>query len=284
MQNILKTTLLLAFLTGLLVSVGYWFGGRDGATFALILSLVMNAGTYWFSDKLALATYHARQVTAHEAPRLHAIVEELARSADIPKPRIYLIDLPVPNAFATGRNPSHAALAVTQGILEALDERQLRAVIGHELGHVKNRDILIASVAATLAGALSYLAQMTMWGGGLFTGSSDDRRGGNAISMLIMIVLTPIVATLIHLAISRSREFHADETGAKITGAPRDLASALRTLDAYAKRYPLRGEPKHEATAHLFIVNPFSASVLSRLFSTHPTTEDRVERLEAMVV
>lgn len=281
-MNTLKTTFLLAALTGLVMSAGYWFGGRDGATLALILSLGMNAGAYWFSDKFALAAYQAKELPEQEAPRLHAMVAELAQKAGIPKPRVYLTELPVPNAFATGRNPAHAVVAVTRGLLNALDERQLRAIIAHELGHVKNRDILISSVAATLAGAISYLAQMAMWGGALFGGRSSDREGGNPIGALAMLILTPIVASLIHLAISRSREFHADETGAHLTGAPRDLADALKTVEAYARRHPLHGEPKHEAMAHMFVVNPFDRTIIARLFSTHPSTEERVERLERM--
>jgi heat shock protein HtpX len=281
-MNALKTTILLAALTGLVVSAGYYFGGQDGATVALVLSIVMNLGAYWFSDKFALAAYQARELPEAEAPRLHAMIAELSQKAGIPKPRVYITELPVPNAFATGRNPSHAVVAVTRGLLEALDERQLRAVIAHELGHVKNRDILISSIAAALAGAISYLAQMAMWGGAIFGGRGNSRDGGNVIGALVMIILTPIVASLIHFAISRSREFHADETGSELTGAPGDLASALQTLDAYAKKYPLRGEPKHEATAHLFIVNPFDPSLLMRLFSTHPSTEERVARLARM--
>lgn len=281
-MNALKTTILLAALTGLVVSAGYWFGGREGATLAFIISLAMNFGAYWFSDKFALAAYQARELPASESPGLHAMVAELSSKAGIPKPRIFITELPVPNAFATGRNPSHAVVAVTRGLLQALDQRQLRAVIAHELGHIKNRDILISSIAATLAGAISYLAQMAMWSGALFGGRSSDREGGNPLGALVMLILTPIVASLIHFAISRSREFHADETGSDITGAPHDLADALKTLDAYAKRYPLHGEPKHEAMAHMFIVNPFDPSLIARLFSTHPSTEERVERLEKM--
>lgn len=281
-MNALKTTILLAALTGLVVSAGYWFGGRDGATFAFVISLVMNLGAYWFSDKFALAAYRARELPEQEAPHLHRMVAELAQRAGIPKPRVFMTDLPVPNAFATGRNPSHAVVAVTRGLMETMNDRQLRAILAHELGHIKNRDILISSVAATLAGAISYLAQMAMWGGAIFGGRSSDREGGNPVGALAMIILTPIMATMIHLAISRSREFHADETGAEISGSPRDLADALKTLEAYAKRYPLHGEPKHEAMAHMFIVNPFDPTIIARLFSTHPSTEERVERLEKM--
>ena len=281
-MNALKTTLLLAILTGLVMSGGYWVGGQDGALMAFILSLFMNLGAYWFSDKFALAAYKARELPEQEAPALHRMIADLSQRAGIPKPRVFITELPVPNAFATGRNPAHAVVAVTRGLLQALDERQLRAVIAHELGHIKNRDILISSLAATLAGAISYIAQMAMWGGALFGGRSSDREGGNVIGALAMLILTPIVASLIHMAISRSREFHADETGSQLTGAPRDLADALKTLDAYAKRYPLHGEPKHEAAAHLFIVNPFDPTLIARLFSTHPSTEERVERLERM--
>lgn len=281
MQNALKTTLLLGLLTGMVVYAGYVFGGQSGMILALGVAAIMNFSAYWFSDKFALAAYHAREVSASQHPALHRMVEELASRAGIPTPRIYMTDLPVPNAFATGRSPQKAVVAVTQGLLQALDEKQLRAVIAHELGHIKNRDILLSSIAATLAGALSSLAQMAMWSGALF-GGSRDREGGNAIGLLVMVILTPIVAGLIHMAVSRSREFHADETGAKLTGAPHDLASALRTLEAYAHRHPLHGQPKHEATAHLFIVNPFAPSAIARLFSTHPSTEERVERLMRM--
>lgn len=248
---------------------------------ALGFAAVMNFGAYWFSDKFALAAYKAREVPENEQPALHRMVAELAQRAGIPKPRVFMTDLPVPNAFATGRNPQKAVVAVTQGLLQALDERQLRAVIAHELGHIKNRDILLSSIAATLAGALSSLAQMAMWGGALF-GGGRDREGGNPLGLLVMVILTPLVAGLIHMAVSRSREFHADETGARLTGAPQDLANALRTLEAYAERHPLHGQPKHEATAHLFIVNPFAPSIIARLFSTHPSTEERVERLMRM--
>jgi heat shock protein HtpX len=281
MHNALKTTILLGLMTGLVVAAGYGIAGQDGMWFALIFAAIMNFGAYWFSDKFALAAYHARELEEKEAPGVHAIVADLAQRAGIPKPRVFLTDLPVPNAFATGRNPNKAVVAVTRGLLQALDERQLRAVIAHELGHIKNRDILLSSIAATLAGAISSLAQMAMWSGALF-GGSRDREGGNVIGMLVMIILTPIVASMIHMAVSRSREFHADETGAKITGAPQDLASALRVLEAYATRHPLHGQPKHEATAHLFIVNPFAPSLLARLFSTHPSTEERVAKLMAM--
>jgi len=281
MQNALKTTLLLSLLTALVLVAGYQLGGESGMVIALGFAAVMNFGAYWFSDKFALAAYHAREVPEEQNPALHRMVADLAARAGIPKPRIFMTDLPVPNAFATGRNPKHAVVAVTQGLLQALDERQLRAVLAHELGHIKNRDILLSSIAATLAGAISSLAQMAMWSGALF-GGGRDREGGNPIGLLVMLILTPIVAGMIHMAVSRSREFHADETGARITGAPQDLASALRTLEAYATRHPLHGQPKHEATAHLFIVNPFAPSMLARLFSTHPSTEERVEKLMGM--
>lgn len=277
MGNALKTTLLLGLLTGLVLAVGWGLGGQEGMTIALVIAAIMNLGSYWFSDKIALATYRAKEVSEQEAPRLHHMVSELASRAGIPKPRVCLINLPTPNAFATGRNPKHAVVAFTEGIMQALNEDQLRAVLAHELGHIKNRDILLASIAATLAGAISYLAQMAMWSGAFFGGR--DRDGMNPIGMLAMLILTPLVAGMIHMAVSRSREFHADETGARLTGQPQHLASALRVLESVAHRHPLQGEPKHEATAHLFIVNPFAPSLITRLFSTHPSTEERVSRL-----
>lgn len=278
----LKTTLLLGGLTALILAVGYYVGGQQGALIALVLSAVMNLGSYWFSDKIVLALYKAKEIPVADNPTLHAMVEELAHKAHLPKPRLYLVDMPVPNAFATGRNETHAVIAVTSGILELLSERELRGVLAHELSHIKNRDILVSSIAATLAGAISYLAQMAYWGGALF-GSRDNEQqgGGNTLGMLALLILTPIIATLLHLAVSRSREYLADETGAHISEDPHSLASALKKLHGYSKVHPLIGEPKHEATAHMFIVNPFKPSLLMSLFSTHPPVEERVKRLEA---
>ena len=266
-----------------MLAVGFYVGGQNGALIALILSAVMNLGSYWFSDKIILAIYRAKEIPQKENPQLHAIVEELAQKAKIPKPKLYLVDLPVPNAFATGRNENHAVVAVTSGILKLLSEEELRGVLAHELSHIKNKDILISSIAATLAGAISYLAQMAYFAG-MFGGGSRDgsRSGGNTLGMIALLILTPIIATLLHLAISRSREYLADETGADISKDSHSLANALKKLHSYSRAHPLIGEPKYEATAHLFIVNPFKPSLLMSLFSTHPPMEERVKRLEAM--
>lgn len=280
-----KTFLLLSILTGLIIAAGYYLGGQNGVIYAIILSAAMNLGTYWFSDKIVLAMYRAKPLPENQSPLLHGIVARLAEKMRIPKPRIYVVNLPVPNAFATGRNPEHAVVAVTPAILQLLNERELEGVLAHELGHVQNRDILISSIAATLAGALSYLAQFgyyaLMFGGGRRDNSSAGGRSGHAIGALFMLILTPIIATLLHLAISRSREYLADETGAKTVGNPEGLISALQKLHAASKTRPLLGEPKYEATAHLFIVNPFKPSALLRLFSTHPPIEERIKRLSA---
>jgi heat shock protein HtpX len=282
-MNTLKTTFLLGLLTALVMAAGYFVGGQQGALIGLGLSAVMNFATYWFSDKMVLAMYGAKEVAVEDAPRLHQMVEELAKEAGIPKPRVYRVAMPVPNAFATGRNPEHAVVAVTDEIVRILDEQELRAVLAHELGHVKNRDILVSSVAATLAGALSYIAQMayfaSMFGGG------EDEEGGSPLGFLgdiVFFLLAPVMAMILQMAVSRSREYGADAAGAKISGTPLALASALRKLENYSQAAPLVAEPKNEATAHLFIVNPFRASAIMSLFSTHPSTEDRIARLEKM--
>jgi heat shock protein HtpX len=279
----LKTILLLGGLTALVLAVGYYFGGQQGAFIALVLSAVMNFGSYWFSDKIVLSLYGAKEIPREQYPKLHAMVEELAQKTNLPKPKICLIALPIPNAFATGRNEKHAVVAVTNGILQLLSENELRGVLAHELSHIKNRDILVSSIAATLAGAISYLAQMAYFAG-MFTGrSSDDSRdGGNALGALALLILTPIIATLLHLAVSRSREYLADETGSHISEDPQSLASALKKLHQSSRARPLIGEPKYEATAHMFIVNPFKPSLLMSLFSTHPPVEERVKKLEAL--
>lgn len=278
-----KTTLLLAGLTALLLAAGYYFGGQNGALVALILSAVMNFSSYWFSDKIVLALYRAKEISREQHPKLHMIVEELAQKANLPKPKICLVNLPVPNAFATGRNEKHAVVAVTNGILQLLSENELRGVLAHELSHIKNRDILISSIAATFAGAISYLAQMAYFAG-MFTGRSSDhsRGGGNALGSLVLLILTPIIATLLHFAVSRSREYLADETGSYIAKDPKSLASALKKLHHSSRLHPLIGEPKYEATAHMFIVNPFKPSLLISLFSTHPPVEERVRKLEML--
>jgi heat shock protein HtpX len=277
-MNALKTVILLGALTGLVLGAGYYLGGEDGLFIALIVAAVMNFGSYWFSDRLVLRMYRARVLEPQESPYLHRIVEDLASRAGIAKPRIAMVEMPVPNAFATGRNERHAVVAVSPSIMEALSEPELRAVLAHELGHVKNRDILISSVAATLAGVISYLAHMAIF----FGGGSRSREGGNILGIIAFAVLTPVMALIIQMAISRSREFGADTAGARISGSPKDLASALQKLDAIAHRMPLRGQPKHEATAHLFIVNPFKTSLIQRIFSTHPPMDERIARLEDM--
>ncbi len=279
--NTLKTFLFLAALTALFVVVGGAIGGRGGATLALILAGVMNFFAYWFSDKVALAMSGARPVSEQEAPELHAIVAKLAAKAGLPKPRVYLIPSETPNAFATGRNPEHAAVAVTAGIMRILNRDELEGVLAHELAHIKNRDILISSIAAVLAGAIAYLAQMAQWA--LFFGgfSRDDDEGNplGLIGVILMIILAPIAASLIQLAVSRSREYLADATGAKICRCPLSLARALEKLEAWNKRIPMNVNP---AQAQMFIVNPLRGETLMRLFSTHPPISDRIARLVEM--
>ena len=278
-----KTVLLLGTLTGLILAAGYYIGGQNGLWTALVIAAVMNFGSYWFSDKIVLAMYHAKLVSENEQPLLHGVVAQLAQKMNIPKPRVYLVNLPIPNAFATGRNPKHAAIAVTPALLEILDNEELEGVLAHELSHVKNRDILISSIAATLAGAISMLAQMAYYAA-IFSGRRDNRNGGSPFGMLALVILTPLIASLLHLAISRSREFLADETGVKISGKPSALARALEKIHAASLRRPLIAEPRYEATAHLFIANPFRPSLLMKLFSTHPPIEERVKRLNEIKV
>ncbi len=281
MTNVFKTFLLLAALTALFMFIGDALGGRTGMTFALILALGMNFFAYWFSDKMALAMSGARPVSESEAPELHRMVEELARRAGLPKPRVYIIPQETPNAFATGRNPKHAAVAVTAGILRLLSTEELMGVLSHELAHIKNRDILISSIAAVLAGAISYLANMAQWGllfGG-FGGSDDDDNPLGIVGVILMMILAPIAAMLIQMAISRSREFLADATGAKILGNPVPLASALKRLEEWNHRLPMQVNP---ATAQMYIVNPLAGGSFANLFSTHPPIEERINRLLAM--
>ena len=282
MGNMFKTFILLAGLTVLLLLIGQALGGRQGLYFALFMALILNFIGYWFSDKIALAMSGAQEVSINEAPDLHQMVEKLAVQAGVPKPRVYIIPHDTPNAFATGRNPEHAAVAVTQGILRILRPEELEGVLAHELAHVRNRDILISSVAAVIAGAISYLATMAQWGAFLGMGRSDDDEGGgggNMISVLLMAIVAPIAAMLIQMAISRSREYAADATGAKIVGAGRPLANALVKLEEYNKQIPMQVNP---AQAQMYIVNPLSAGGLTRLFSTHPPIQERVARLMAM--
>jgi heat shock protein HtpX len=274
-MNTLKIVFLMTFLTVLLVAVGQATYGSQGAVMALVIAAAMNLFTYFFSDRMVLASYGARVVTEEEAPELYAVVRSLAAKANVPMPRVAVIPQDAPNAFATGRNPQHAVVAATEGILKILNRDELEAVLSHELGHVTNRDILLGAIAATLAGALTHLAQMAMWTGG---GRRDDREGGGGLVGILAIVFAPIAALIVQAMISRQAEFRADETGAALSGRPLDLASALRKLEAASQRIPMDGSP---ATAHLFIVNPFAGG-LARLFSTHPPTEERVARLEAM--
>ena len=282
LRSAIKTTILLGALTGLLILIGGLFGGRGGAEFAFIIALAMNFFSYWFSDKMVLKAYGAQELDAAAAPELYSIVQELAQEAHIQVPRMYLIDTDTPNAFATGRNPHHAAVAVTRGILRICSRDELKGVLGHELSHVINRDILTSSIAATLAGAIMILASMAKWGaifGGFGGGSDDDRRGG-IVELLLMAFLAPLAATMIQLAVSRTREYQADASGAHLTHHPLYLASALRKLEAANERMPMDAGP---ATAHLFIVNPLSAQgLMSKLFSTHPPLEERIRRLEHM--
>jgi heat shock protein HtpX len=276
--NYFKTALLLGLMTGLILVVGRALGGEQGMLLALGLAAVMNFVSYWFSDKIVLKMYGGREVTPAEAPRFHAIVDRLIVRAELPKPKLYLLPGDSPNAFATGRNPQHAAVAATEGMLKLMTDEELEGVIAHELAHVKNRDILISSVAATIAGAITFLATMARWGA-LFGGygSNDDRgRGNNIVTLLLTAILAPIAATVVQMAVSRSREFAADATGAHFAGQPYGLAKALEKLDGYSKRLPMPATP---STAHMFIVAPFTGSALMNLFSTHPPIEERVRRL-----
>jgi len=283
MSNIFKTGLLLAVLTAMLVLLGGAIGGQQGMMIAFFLALAMNFVSYWFSDKIVLAAYGAQPIDEAAAPRLYAIVHRLATRADIPMPRVYLIPSETPNAFATGRNPQHAVVAVTEGIMRILDEEELEGVLAHELSHVKNRDVLIATVAATLAGAITYLAHMAQWTAMFGGRSGDDEEGGsNPIAMILLAVLAPIAALLVQMAVSRSREFQADATGARVAGRPWGLAKALEKLQMANQAMPMANATP--ATAHLFIVNPLSGQTLMRLFSTHPPLEERIARLRAMRV
>jgi heat shock protein HtpX len=278
MSNVFKTAFLLTAMTLLLMLAGRAFGGERGMLMALIFAAIMNFVSYFFSDKIALAMYRAQPITREDLPRVYNIVERLAQKVGLPTPKVYLIPTDSPNAFATGRNPNHASVAVTQGILGLLTDEELEGVIAHELGHVRNRDILISSIAATLAGAITFLAHIARWGmifGG-YGGDRDDRRGGG-LGAILMIFLAPLAAMLIQLAVSRSREYGADDTGAHWTGNPYALASALAKIDSYSRRLPLVASP---STAHLFIIQPFLGGMsFGNLFSTHPPTAKRIERL-----
>lgn len=275
-MNTMKTVFLLTLLTVLLVFAGRIFGGTGGMAIALVLAVAMNVSAYWFGDKIALSMAKARPVTETEAPELFRVVRDLARKAQLPMPRVYVIEQAAPNAFATGRDPDHAVVAVTAGILEVVSERELRAVLAHELGHVGNRDTLVMAIVASVAGAISMLAQMAQWSM-IFGGRGDDDEGVNPIAMLVGIIVLPIAAMFVQLAISRSREFGADDSGAALSGDPLALASALRKLDAYSKKVPLAVNP---GVAHLFVVQPLIPHGMGSLFATHPPVEARVARLE----
>jgi heat shock protein HtpX len=277
MNNMLKTTLFLALLTGLFIAVGGLVGGRSGMIMAFALALVMNFVSYWFSDKIVLKMYGAQPVEENQLPVVQRIVRNLATRAGIPMPKLYVIPSDSPNAFATGRSPQHAAVAVTEGILRTMNESELEGVLAHELSHVLNRDMLISTVAATVAGAISMIASIARWGLMFGGGSRDDEgRSANPIAVLLTVILAPIAAMLIQMAVSRSREYAADETGAHFTGNPYALASALAKLDAYSRRMPMMGTP---STAHLFIIQPLLGMNFGNLFSTHPPIAKRIERL-----
>jgi heat shock protein HtpX len=283
MGNIFKTAVLLGVLTSLVVMIGGAVGGQNGLLMAFILAAVMNFGAYWFSDKIVLAMSGAQPVDESQAPGLYRLVRNLATRAQIPMPRVYVIPGDAPNAFATGRNPEHAAVAVTEGLMRVLDEEEIEGVVAHELAHIKNRDTLIMTVAATMAGAITYMAHMAQFAA-IFGGRRDDDEehgGGGIFGTLLLAILAPIAATLIQLAISRSREFHADATGARIAGKPWGLAKALEKLEMASSMARMQPAP---ATAHLYIVNPLSGGGLAGLFSTHPSIQERVARLRAMAV
>lgn len=278
MGNQLKTTLLLAIMTVFIMVVGNMLGGRQGMMIALVLAAGMNFFSYWYSDKVVLKMYQAREVSPQQAPELYEMVETLARQADLPMPKVYIIPQDAPNAFATGRNPDHAVVAVTQGLLSLMDRREVMGVLAHELAHVKNRDILIGTIAATMAGAIMMLASMARFSA-MFGGMhrDDDNGGGlGIIGVIVMSIIAPMAAMIIQMAVSRSREYLADATGAKIAGSPEGLATALEKLGSYSRQIPMNANP---STAHMFIVNPLSGQKLQRLFSTHPPMEERIRRL-----
>jgi len=282
-MNTAKSVMLLAILSALLIWAGGAIGGKNGAIIALVLSGVMNFVSYWWSDKIVLSMYGAKEVSRDEAPELYNIVQELAQNAGLPMPKLYIAPEQAPNAFATGRNPEHAAVAVTNGILKLLTREELKGVLAHELTHIKNRDILIGTIAATIAGAISYLAYMAQWAAIFGGGSSDNRGRGNVFSLLLMMIVAPLAAMIIRMAISRTREYGADKGGAEICGNPIYLADALRKLGQVSGKIPLRvNEQVAESTAHMLIVSPLFGGGFAFLFSTHPPLEERIARLESM--
>lgn len=281
MKQIVKTTVLLAGLTGLFMAVGTYFGGRQGALMALGMASLMNLGMYWLSDSLVLKMQRAQPLSEGQYPDFRRIVTELAQHDGLPLPKLYVVDTPIPNAFATGRSPSHAAVAVTTGIMELISTKELKAVLAHELGHVKNRDMLVSTIAACVAGAISFIAQMAMFGGSLFGGGSDEEGRGNIFGSIAMLFLAPLAASLIQMAVSRSREYLADEHSAHVLGDGRDLASALTKLENFKATAPsLQHSPVQDATNHLMFANMFSTAGLASMFSTHPSTADRIARLK----
>ena len=280
MANRLKTTLLLALLTVLMVLMGSVIGGQGGMVVAFLMALAMNFFSYWFSDKIVLKMYGAREVGEHDHPAFYGMVRRLATQAGLPMPRVYIIPSESPNAFATGRNPNHAAVAATDGILHLLSPEELEGVMAHELAHVQNRDILVGTIAATFAGAIAMLGNMLQWGAILGTGRDDEEGAGGLVGSLVMAIIAPMAAILIQMAVSRSREYLADETGARICGRPLALANALRKLHSAAQAMPM--QEARPASAHMFIVNPLTGGALLKLFSTHPPMEERIARLEAM--
>ena len=280
MFNLMKTAILMAAITALFMFLGQMFGGQNGMMLALVIALGLNFFSYWFSDKIVLRMYNAREVDDASAPQFVGMIRDLAGRAGLPMPRVYLIDEQAPNAFATGRNPAHAAVAATTGIVQLLSERELRGVMAHELAHVKHRDILISTISATMAGAIGMLANFAMF----FGGRSGDGRPHNPLAGILVAILAPLAASLIQMAISRAREFEADRGGAEISGDPQALAAALQKIHRYAQGIPLMAAERHPETAQMMIMNPLSGGGLRGLFSTHPPTEERVERLLAMAV
>jgi heat shock protein HtpX len=278
MWNLMKTAILMAAITALFMAIGAVIGGQSGMMIALAVAVAMNFFSYWFSDKMVLRMYNAQKVDESTAPQFYRMVRELAQRAQLPMPRVYLINEEAPNAFATGRNPQNAAVAATTGILRVLNERELRGVMAHELAHVKHRDILISTISATMAGAISMLANFAMF----FGGRDDEGRPANPIVGILVAILAPLAASLIQMAISRAREFEADRGGAEISGDPQALASALQKIHRYAQGMPMEAAERHPETAQMMIMNPLSGGGLRGLFSTHPSTEERVERLMAM--
>ncbi|MBN2284178.1 MAG: zinc metalloprotease HtpX [Deltaproteobacteria bacterium] len=280
-MNTMRTVILLGALTGLLILIGGYFGGTQGMVIAFLFAVIMNFGSYWFSDRIVLSMYRAQEISESDTPELYAIVKDLALRAGIPMPRVCIVPSGTPNAFATGRDQEHAVVAVTEGILRVLNRDELEGVLSHELTHIKNKDMMIGSIAATIAGAVMVLAGMARWAAIFGFGGGDDDEGGGIVGLLLMSILAPIAAMLIQMAISRSREYLADEGGARISGKPEGLANALEKLSRASQAMPMRANP---SSAHLFIVNPLTAKSFAALFSTHPPVEKRVERLRNMKI